>query len=56
MRFPGLRDVDPLSVEYFLPKDDYGRVPAFERTRSAPSHDGQLRDEPYTVYLAASEL
>ena len=56
MRFPGLRDIDPFSIEYFLPKDDDGRVPALERARSAPSHGKQLRDEPYTVYLAASEL
>lgn len=31
MRLSRLRDADPLSVEYFLAKDDDGRVPALER-------------------------
>ena len=31
LRLSRLRDADPLSVEYFLVKDDDGRMPALER-------------------------
>lgn len=41
MRLSRLRDEDALSVEYFIAKDDDGRVPALEHARLAPSHDAQ---------------